>query len=465
MKASFRTFILAGLLALGLLAWVSVKANAARATFKYPSMITFSSLPNVEMGKPFTLSGYIKTSTGVPIANKDISFTLNGNTLGQTRTDSNGYFQQGVTKIFNAGTYTIVGSTTITHDFLGSTASTSLVISPVDVRVQTVPPIPGLGFSLGGQNFVAGPDGLADIKIGVAGEYQLTVLVDQYNNPDQHIEFARWMEETYKPYQVIQVPTGNVIQVGLNVFQKVGASFVDLAGFPVDPGRIKQFTIRSAQGDQFTFTDGQLHMIPSSRVARFQEGLVATPLQYSVTSMMVDGSNVVNKSQQQFFVHPNDTWQISLILYSLSVRANDGLFGSAVGKSINLVYPDGHVQNYPFDQSGIVMIHSLARGNYQVQVMNSKGLKQVIPVALSRSQTVVINVPTDFDLIVIAGAGLFTVLGLFLIGRRRLLRPLLRRNRPAFQQIQSVPVKSKDFKITTSDGAGRSTTEGMIKWS
>ena len=105
-------------------------------------------------------------------------------------------------------------------------------------------------------------------------------------------------------------------------------------------------------------------------------------------------------------LHPNDTWKISLILYTLNIHANDGLFGSSVGKSVNLVYPDGHVKNYPLNQNGTASIHGLARGNYTVQVLNAKGLKQIIPVALSRSQTVEINVPTNLDLAVIAGLGL-----------------------------------------------------------
>jgi len=92
-----------------------------------------------------------------------------------------------------------------------------------------------------------------------------------------------------------------------------------------------------------------------------------------------------------------------------------------VGKSISLIYPDGHAQNYPLDTNGTVGIHGLARGNYTVQVLNDKGLKQIIPVALSRSQTVDIQVPTNLDLEL---CSVWVIVGLSLIVFPRL--PMLR---------------------------------------
>jgi hypothetical protein len=318
---------------------------------------------------------------------------------------------------------------------------------------------------LAGQNFVSGPDGIAEVKVAELGKYQLTVLTDQYSNPNQRIQFARWLDEVYKPSETIVVPSTKAIEVGFNVYQQVGESFVDLSGFPVNPQRVKQFTIRSAQGDLFTFTDGQPAWIPATRVARFQNGLLVTALQYSVIDMQVDGSNVVNKSQQRFFAHPNDTWKISLILYTLNIHANDGLFGSSVGKSISLVYPDGHAQNYPLDQNGTVGIHALARGNYTVQVLNAKGLKQTIPVALSRSQTVEIHVPTSLDMAVVMGLGLLVALSLIVFPRLLPLRSRTKSNRsPAPPYPQNALVKSEVLQ-PVEEKSEVSNNSGIIKWS
>jgi hypothetical protein len=426
-KHSLLTFILAGLLALGLLAGSSSHANAkSKAVFKFPTTLTFTQMQPIDLGKPFVLSGYLKSNIGAPVAFLHIIFTINGNKVGDAKTNAAGYFQRKLDNKFRAGTYTITGTTKKDHYFLGTTGSTSFQILPADVHVQTVPAIPGVAFNLAGQNFVSGPDGIADVKIAEPGKYNLTVLADQYNNPNQRIQFARWLDEVYKPSEIIDVPSTKTLEVGFNVYQQVGETFVDLSGFPVNPLRVKQFTIRSAQGDLFTFTDGQPAWIPATRVARFQNGLLVTNLQYSVIDMQVDGSNVVNKSQQRFFAHPNDTWKISLILYTLNIQANDGLFRSSVGKSVSLVYPDGHAQNYPLDQNGTVGIHGLARGNYTVQVLNDKGLKQTIPVALSRSQTVEVKVATDLDVAVVLGLGLLVALSLIVFPR---LLPLVFRRK------------------------------------
>jgi hypothetical protein len=442
MKRSLIKIIFAILLASSLVLGSIRKSAAAGSNGKYLTVISFSDLPAINLGEAFTLSGYVRTWFGEAVANQDINFTINGTALGQGRSDVDGYFQRRFAKVFDAGTYTIAAFTQETHALFGATASTNLEVLPADIQVQTVPAIPGIAFNMAGITFYSGADGAADVKISYAGEYQLRVLIDQYHNPDQRIEFSRWLDGTFQPNHVVQVPTDKVIQVGFNVYQKVGETFVDPGGNPVDPQRVSEFSIRSAQGDLFVLKDGLPRWIPASRINRFQNGLVATNLMYSVLDTMVDGANAVNTSQQHFFAHRNDTWQISLILYTLSIRSKDTLFGSSAGKSINLVYPDGHVRNYTLDQNGTAVIDSLARGNYTVQVLNARGLKQVIPVALSRSQEVSIKVPTFLDLGIVISLGLILAVGLILVGRRLLKRTNSSKISPTNQEAQIALVQA-----------------------
>ncbi len=439
MKQILFKIIIACLLAGSLMFGPTLKSAAAGSSGRYLTVISLSDLADIKLGDPFTLSGFVKTWFGEAIANQDVRFLINGVTLGQARSDANGYFQRSFSMIFNAGTYTIAAFTQESHDFFGATASTSLEILPADVQVQTVPAIPGIPFSIAGLTFFSDANGIADVKVDNAGLYQLSVLAGQYNNPDQRIEFARWLDGTFQPTHVIKVPSNQIIQVGFNVYQKVGEAFVDLSGKPVDPQRVSELSIRSAQGDLFVLKDGQPRWIPASRINRFQNGLVATNLMYSVLDSMVDGTNAVNASQQHFFAHQNDTWQISLILYKLSIRSKDTLFGSSAGKSINLIYPDGHIRNYPLDRNGTAMINSLARGNYAVQVLKTRGLKQVIPVALSRSQVVNIKVLTFLDLAIVISFGLIVAVGLILFGRK-LRRPHMPKILPADEEPQNALV-------------------------
>jgi hypothetical protein len=143
----------------------------------------------------------------------------------------------------------------------------------------------------------------------------------------------------------------------------------------------------------------------------------------------VDGSNVVIAAQQRFYTGSNETWKISLTLYSIQINAKDILLGSPVGKSVVVKYPNNKIENYPLDQAGFVMIPSLARGIYQISLTGTKGLDTTTPVALSRNQVLQENVISYQDLAITGGFGLFVALGLILFGRPWLLVSRKRRIR------------------------------------
>ena len=431
-KLTFSNLLIAGLLAFLSLGWPSLPVSASGAVApnpvpssrhqlgvqgKFGTTIVLTKLPPTGLGEPFSLEGLVKDSLGRPVQERSILIDLDGIYLGQVKTNADGTFQRNFTKNLDAGSYSIKAYWHGTPEYAASSTTATLEITPAEVRIQTVPAIAGLPFTMANQRVVSGKDGLAIVKINKAGAYSLNVLVDQYHNDTQRITFGRWLNESYEPTNIIQVPSKKVIQVGLNVFRLVGQSFVDLDGYPVDPKRITEFMIRSAQGDVFIFHDGQPRWIPASRIARRVTGLEEAQLLYSVISVTVDGSNVVNQSQQRFYTYPTENWPISLLLYSLSVTAKDGIFSLPVGKSVNVVFPDGRVQNYPLDQTGYVVIHSLARGNYSTELVGSLGLKNVIPVALSRNQDVRTNVITYLDLTVVSLLAVLIALGLLLYGR------------------------------------------------
>jgi hypothetical protein len=430
---------------------------------KAGTIITLSPPADITQGIDFTLSGTIRDWSGNFVTNAPIIFTLNGSYLGQARSDDKGFFQQQFAKILDAGIYTITATFNGNHNLSYSSAATTLNVSPADVVIQTVPPVVGVTFELDGKQYLTGEDGTVDIKVNKAGVYRLQALVGLYNDPSQRIEFGRWLEDNYQPFKDIQVPTKKPIQVGLNVFNQVGETFVDLDGVPVDSQRISQFTVRSEQGDVFVLNNGQPRWLPASRVTRRVGGLFITKLLYSVINVKVDGSNVVNSSQQQFYAEPNDTWKITLLLYSLQVRVSDGLFGSAAGKSINLLFPDGEVSNYPLDAAGSAEIHGLARGNYTIEVVGAKGLGNRIPVALSRNQNASIKVLTYTDIGIISIIGFLIALSLLIYGRRKSLISTLK-NRQQTSQGEASPLLVSDG-IQSAENDPASPKDEIIKWS
>src|SRR5512143_3567808 len=282
------------------------------------------------------------------------------------------------------------------------------VKGPQVAQLQTVPAVPGVTFQIAGQQFVTGADGSAVIVVPTPGTYDLQVITDTFQDPYRRVEFSRWLSESFQPTRTIHLPSSTpVVEVGLNTYEVVGQKFIDPAGAPVDPKRITSFTIHSVQGDSFTFQDGQPRWIPASRVSRRRDGgLDEVKLLYTISSVMVDGSNVVNKSQQQFYAQPNTVWTISLLFYSLRIQASDALFGFPQGRAVELALPNGQAQTYPLDSSGAAEMHALARGNYSFRILGAWALSTRAPVSLSKDQTVTTKVLSYLDLAVVGAAGL-----------------------------------------------------------
>ncbi len=295
---------------------------------------------------------------------------------------------------------------------------------PQVAQFQTVPPTPGVTFQIAGQQFVTGADGSTVVVVPQPGTYDLQVITDTYHNPYMRVEFSRWLSESFQPTRQIHLPTQNqVVQVGLDVYELVGQKFVAPDGSPVPPQRITNFSIRSLQGDAFTFNDGQPRWIPASRVTRRRDGgLDVVPLLYTITSVMVDGSNVVNKAQQQFYAKPNGNWTITLLFYSIQVHAKDALFGFPVGKAVDLQLPNGVVQSLPLDATGTAQATSLARGQYYFQVTGARGFSPRSPVALSKDQDITARVISILDMATVFAVGLLIALSLLVFGKVSLHR-------------------------------------------
>jgi transposase-like protein len=230
-------------------------------------------------------------------------------------------------------------------------------------------------------------------------------------------------------------------------------SFTDLSENTVDAGRVSSVTLKRSDGSYFTFEDSQPQWLMATRVVRRPEGLEAAPLLYSVESVMVDGTNAVNRYQQRFYVEQEDTWGIQLLLYSAHIHATDAFFGFPVGHGITLQYPDGHSVDLPFGANRDVSQSSLARGLYRVRVKGVIGMTPFTPIALSKDQEVELKVLTGLDIGVGVVSGLVVALALLFLKRPHLLTLLLgglpRARKPALQlgmaYAQSSEAASRQF--------------------
>jgi hypothetical protein len=202
------------------------------------------------------------------------------------------------------------------------------------------------------------------------------------------------------------------------VSYQVNQEFFDTTGEPVDPGRVDSITVRGV-GNTFTFDKAGPIWLPANRLTRrIGERLESEEILYYFREIILDGANVVNKSEQRFRIRPDDVWPVQVLLYSAHFSARDAMFRFPIGKGIELTYPDGHTEEFLFDSDRAeVVVPSLARGSYSARIIGAGGSAPPTPVHLSRDQNVELLMLSYLDIALIIGIPLIIALVFFFIGR------------------------------------------------
>ena len=299
-------------------------------------------------------------------------------------------------------------------------ATATFSVQAADLAVQVVPARAGLTFSLGDRTFTTGEDGVARISVADSGVYRLTFLPPE-DAAGVRVRFNRWKDNIFEPYRDIEVPRQRPLELGIEVSYLVSPAFVDLAGRPVAAERVSKLTMTSSYGTAYDLSGGQAVWLQSNNVLRRTWGLEEKKITYALQSVVIDGSNVVNRGQQRFQFKPNTTWTIETLLYNARFRAVDAVFGFPVGSGLSVEYPDGRTETFEFGSSKEVELSGLARGLYKVQVTGVRGLAPLTPVALSRTQDEELKVLSALDIGLGFGLGLLLAVGLLLYGRPYLL--------------------------------------------
>lgn len=430
----FRIFVLLALALVNLFPLASsVHAGKYNAT---GTLIKIELPKSAKVGEAMLVDVQLISYTGERLPNETIHFYLDGIKIRSAKTNFTGRASI-VLKQDQVGTYLLraVYGGSRKHQLASSNVGTAIVIKPTIVEVQTLPPLPGIKFSLGGQIVSSNAAGIADIPVSKVGTYRLEVLPGTFSGPNFRANFSRWGDQTFLPYRDdIKVPNTKILQAGFDVSYLVSHDFTNLQGDPVDPSLITSLTLRGSNGKVITFKDNQPQWLQSNRVVRlgtFQE----TKILYSVADVQMKGSNVVSNAQQRFFVHPNDKWTINLLLYTANFTTHDMLFDFPVKSRINLEFPNGQIQALNFGNNDIYTAGGLPRGNYRATALGPWGLAPSTPIALSRNQNVDLQIISYLDMILVIILGLSLVLGLLFIGRPEILSSLLaipQRLSPAF---------------------------------
>jgi len=311
----------------------------------------------------------------------------------------------------------------VERSLLASGDPTAVMAGLISVlKVQTIPATAGIHFKLGELSFVSGQDGTVMLPMNSGQNYSVVVDPSAANSDTTLYEFNCWSDVNSTDKRTVSVTNDKAIQVGFNVYNKVGMTFKDSNGSPVDPARVTLITLQSGQGEAFSFSDGQPRWLLASVINRQTDGLRPENVQYSLTNVIVDGSNVVDQSKQAFFAHPGESWPLTLQLFSVHITARDAIYQNPVGSGVALEYPNGQLQTIPFSANKDVTIAALGQGSYHVQVTGVSGIASYTPIELSQNQEVDLMLPTQLDMLSAFAAGILFALAMLFVGRAWLLR-------------------------------------------
>lgn len=445
-------------LLLAVTAWFLVLGSVTQANAPDPvqTNLTLDVAQPLSVGEPATLVALLTTSSGETIADVGVDFLMDGLYEGRARTDSEGRAAYVVRRELVAGNYVLsaVFNGVPTQGLEPSNSSAEMAIHPAVLEIQTVPPMSGVSFSLvpdpdedsanasAAQTFVSQEGGLALVGIEKLGLYRVEVLPWQSPDPDVRAVFSRWVD-SFSPSRQVNISSATTrLEAGFNVSQLVNLSFFDLGGESIDPERVESVTLKSTLGGHQTFDEAGPQWLQSGRVVRRRDGLDETQALYSIQSVMVGGSNLVNRSQQQFAPIEEQAWQIELMLYSVHISVRDALFRFPLGSAILLEFPDGRTERLPLESGGELTLDSLPRGEYVVGV-EGPGISFSKTVALSRNQDVRLEFISYLDIVVVSLLAILVTLGLLFIGRPQLLATLRGRLR-----LRRVARKALEDEIT-----------------
>lgn len=381
-----------------------VPERAAAAT---PTRIIVPARTEVVSGEYGEVLATLQTASGATIADEHIVMTFLDE-VRQRRTDTTGSTYFRIKNDLAPGNYTMSFRFPGTNIYTASQVEAILVVTRPTVNVQTVPILEGVPFVLGDERALTDVAGMARIPFTPPQPDERPTPGDLELNDRVTARFARWYGSS-----------ASRITATYALFYRIQFSFSDLAGHPVDRSLITGVTIKNSIGERFEFTDEQQTWFQGSRVVPLSGGLESKEIYYTVESVTVNGSNVVNRSQQKFLPSELLDWDIRLLFYSAQVSVHDALLRFPTGTAILLVYADGHAVNLPLND-GRLDLPSLPRGNYRISVVGP-GLGISQPLALSRDQEVTLEFISYLDMTLVALAGLGIAFGLLQIGRPHLV--------------------------------------------
>jgi len=293
--------------------------------------------------------------------------------------------------------------------FIPSTQTADPVAGTLIVR--TIPVWAGIEFELDGAIFKSNSEGVVRIEVERwSPDLRRRINVHNSVRGNSRVTFTGWRDWLS--------PHSRNVYATFAQWEPVGFSFVDTNGAPVDVSSIDKVVIKNNLGEIFNLTTADLtgSTLLVTNVVSGPDGIRNKAVTYYLDEVIIDGANVVNRSQQSMTFDANRQWQVSLLFYGVKFQAVDSLFGSPLGDELLIRAPDGTEKRYDLDADGSVTIPRLPRGDYEVSILGG-GYSPPRPIRISRDQIVELEVISRADVTLLGGVVGVVVVGLVVAGR------------------------------------------------
>jgi hypothetical protein len=206
---------------------------------------------------------------------------------------------------------------------------------------------------------------------------------------------------------------------------------------------VSRVTARSETGAIVQLIPGRPTWLDSEQPSFHHSKLTSEPVSYSLQSVLVRGTNVVDAGRQIFT--PNTTTAPTFFtqFHDLTITGHDALFKSPLGISATVTYPDGGQVTVRLDARHTVTLPNLPRGNYQVTLAAGRSIVGTQQIGLSKDKTADLIVITAQDLALLLGLLLVIAVALVVVGRQYWRRWLARPGPGSGSGDVSLPPRAK----------------------
>ena len=287
-------------------------------------------------GMPIAINALLMNRAGRPQANK-VLIPLPGWRTSASHSHRPKWARHDVCRARGgAGEHKVEVTFIGTEAYRSATATGAITIRPAKLTINTVPPLPGVGFSLDGVPFYTGADGLAQLNVTTPEPYPLTLLPlpEPTKQLPQKIEFERWADGVYFPERQVEMDGDQTFDIGFDLSYPVSQIFVDLTG-----------TARQRRTHLFLDAEKQLRYV--LREGRWPAALAAGRIWLPGEEWSGSNGDSIRHRERhggrrQRCQHEpaalHGKWrrhlEHRLLLYSAGIRARDAIFGVPIGNGV-----------------------------------------------------------------------------------------------------------------------------------